>query len=1303
MAIERTDEEVQPMEVDETSPIPGTSQDNATESENYECEEPGGTYVGDIYIPPSVRKTVALDEQGARLVITHIVNKNFKSYAGVEVLGPFHKSFTAVIGPNGSGKSNVIDSMLFVFGYRASKLRSKKLSVMIHSSARHSSNTEASVAVYFQKIIESGPEDFTAVPDSSFSISRTVYKDNSTKYFLNNQLVQFNIVKNKLLSFGIDLDHNRFLILQGEVEQIALMKSKGQSPSEVGMLEYLEDIIGTARYKEPLDKLYEKVEEKSGERKEKLNRVRMVEQEKSTLEGPMQEAVELIILTNIMLRTKNKLLQKTIHKTQKASQAASDKFNDKKQKVQDIDKELNELKNKIQENSSTLEVEMRKYSGLQRKKEEIVEKMQELKRVMVSLQADNAHDIKKRKAAEQSLAQEKAKLIEIEIIPQKNAQMIEECSGLLARHQQAKETTEAELQKVMNNLRATTQGLQAQKDALQERLIELNRVVDESTKTFKLAESELKLYLATEIKENEKMTKLRSSCDKVVNDIQQKESEKERLNAHLPNDEQELNEARSRFDELKQEERTLLTNIRTIRGQLEESKQAMSANRSKGRVLNALMEEKRNGNIPGIFGRLGDLGAIDKKYDVAISTCCSALDNILVDTVDTATACIQYLKDNNIGRAVFIALDKQEHLKQYMPKKTYPENVPRLFDLIRVKDKRVLPAFYFALRDTLVAENLQKATRIAYGSVRYRVVTLDGNVIEVSGTMSGGGKTQIRGKMSSSVQQDTSEQDPRGVKDLEGQLENLEKRLKKVRADLQGREEAISRLQANFTEGTNNLRKLNFELNSLNEHLPALRIQVQAQEKKLRSCKVDPAKTARLEAAKDNGEQQMLTAKENANTIEVQVRAIDAKISAAAGGKVKELQTKIDNIKKEITKVSSEIAKLKVEINTSNRNAKKIKDKITQMETELNDLIERLSRMQVNKRDHANEVEVLSSELKTVEEQLKEAGTGNHNIKKKIAKYTERENKLKCERIEAENEANKMEKVLLALEAKMPSLRQELQKIVLEDAGLDDVPGLQRPDPLKVYTDEELNNCDLKELENLFEVQERRAGDVRPNIQAILDFKTKEQLYIRRVGELELITTERNTLREAYENLKKRRSAEFLTGFAMITTKLKEMYQLITLGGDAELELVDSLDPFTEGVMFSVRPPSKSWKNISNLSGGEKTLSSLALVFALHYYKPSPLYVMDEIDAALDFKNVSIVAHYIKERTKNAQFIIISLRYNMFEAASRLVGIYKVNDCTSSITINNELPNLEVFGLNDRMVSRAKPMNKGRGQLLPPV
>jgi len=190
------------------------------------------------------------------------------------------------------------------------------------------------------------------------------------------------------------------------------------------------------------------------------------------------------------------------------------------------------------------------------------------------------------------------------------------------------------------------------------------------------------------------------------------------------------------------------------------------------------------------------------------------------------------------------------------------------------------------------------------------------------------------------------------------------------------------------------------------------------------------------------------------------------------------------------------------------------------------------------------------------------------------------------------------------------------------------------------------------------------------NMAAIEEFYRKRKDYLARVAELDAATVARDESRTKYEALRKQRLDEFMRGFAVISLKLKEMYRMITLGGDAELELVDSLDPFSEGIVFSVRPPKKSWKQIANLSGGEKTLSSLALIFALHHYKPTPLYVMDEIDAALDFRNVSIVANYIKERTQDAQFVVISLRNNMFELADRLVGIYKTYDVTKSVTIS---------------------------------
>jgi structural maintenance of chromosome 4 len=198
-------------------------------------------------------------------------------------------------------------------------------------------------------------------------------------------------------------------------------------------------------------------------------------------------------------------------------------------------------------------------------------------------------------------------------------------------------------------------------------------------------------------------------------------------------------------------------------------------------------------------------------------------------------------------------------------------------------------------------------------------------------------------------------------------------------------------------------------------------------------------------------------------------------------------------------------------------------------------------------------------------------------------------------------------------------------------------------------------------LKHMIGNNEEKLEAVSIDLSVLSEYRRRVEEHTARSSDLQEAVSSRDTVKHRLDDLRKRRMDEFMEGFRTISLRLKEMYQMITMGGNAELELVDSLDPFSEGILFSVMPPKKSWKNISNLSGGEKTLSSLALVFALHHYKPTPLYVMDEIDAALDFRNVSIVASYIKERTKNAQFIVISLRNNMFELAARLVGVYKVN------------------------------------------
>jgi structural maintenance of chromosome 4 len=199
-----------------------------------------------------------------------------------------------------------------------------------------------------------------------------------------------------------------------------------------------------------------------------------------------------------------------------------------------------------------------------------------------------------------------------------------------------------------------------------------------------------------------------------------------------------------------EKEAVLREDVKKMRGQLEDSRSAQQASKSTSNVLKVLMDAKKSGKVIGIHGRLGDLGSIDDKYDVAVTTACGALNNIVVENTAVAQYCCDLLRKSGAGVATFIMLDKQQHLmdKMSLGKGSFPSD--RLFDLVKPKDAKFLPAFYFALRDTLVAPNLDNAMKIAYGGKqRFRVVTLDGSVIDTSGTMSGGGNKVSRGGMSS--------------------------------------------------------------------------------------------------------------------------------------------------------------------------------------------------------------------------------------------------------------------------------------------------------------------------------------------------------------------------------------------------------------------------------------------------------------------------------------------------------------------------------------------------------------------------
>ncbi|XP_058668048.1 structural maintenance of chromosomes protein 4 isoform X2 [Ammospiza caudacuta] len=1225
-------------------------------------------------IPPPPPPAMTSEPGAPRLMITHIVNQNFKSYAGEKILGPFHKRFSCIIGPNGSGKSNIIDSLLFVFGYRAQKIRSKKLSVLIHNSDEHQDIPSCSVQVHFQKITDKEGDDYEVIPDSKFCVSRTAYRDNSSTYCINGKKKTFRDVGVLLRSHGIDLDHNRFLILQGEVEQIAMMKPKGQTEHDEGMLEYLEDLIGSARLKEPIHTLCRRVELLNEHRGEKLNRVKLVEKEKDALEEDKNKAIEFLCLENQIFKEKNQMCQYYIHDLKK-------RINDlemQKEKINEETKSINEKSSKLAEETKTknkaLKELEKKCNKITKFIEENKEKFTQLDLQDVKVREKLKHAKSKAKKLEKQLQKDKEKVEELKNVPSTSAKAIEDATAKRELLAKAKDKEEAKLRQVLASLQEETKEIQKEKEGKEKELMEFSKEVTESRSNRDIAQSELELYLS---KYNSALARLRQAQEALgstSSTLKERKAAIKDIAGKLPQAEQQLKEKENALEKLGREESRAKDLMRNLRRKVEEAKSSLAQSRSRGKVLEALLQQKKCGNIPGLYGRLGDLGAIDDKYDVAISSSCGALDHIVVDTIDTAQACVNFLKAGGIGVATFIALDKMAVWENKIQKIPTPENVPRLFDLVKVEDPKVRLAFYFALRDTLVAKNLEEATRIAFQKEkRWRVVTLQGQIIEVSGTMTGGGGKVMKGRMGSSVVMDISEEE---IIKMESQLQRDSQRAVQCEEEKSQLEEAIRKLQQEIREMRNTSEKYTASIRGFSEQEVDLKNQIKELEANVAAAAPDKTKQKELEKVLDGYKKVYERVAEKAGKMEEEVKRLHQLIMDTNNQKLKAQQDKIDKIDKEMDECSSAITKAQVAAKTADRNLKKCEEALQRTEKEMEENEKemiKLTEEMTTLEDKASEV---MNECKQAEESLPAVQEEQKNLLQEMKTIRDAEHALQSEALSIKLKIEQIDSHISTHQGKVKYWQKEISKLSLHA-----IEG-QAPEQLRVLSEEELEALQEPDvLSKRIALLEAQRHQLRPNLGAIAEYRRKEELYLKHVEELDNITSERDKFREAFEQLRKQRLNEFMAGFNVITNKLKENYQMLTLGGDAELELVDSLDPFSEGIMFSVRPPKKSWKKIFNLSGGEKTLSSLALVFALHHYKPTPLYFMDEIDAALDFKNVSIVAFYIYEQTKNAQFIIISLRNNMFEIADRLIGIYKTQNTTKSVATNPKI--LAVKGLEE--------------------
>ena len=695
--------------------------------------------------------------------------------------------------------------------------------------------------------------------------------------------------------------------------------------------------------------------------------------------------------------------------------------------------------------------------------------------------------------------------------------------------------------------------------------------------------------------------------------------------------------------------------VRELRTKFEEGKAARGAAASLTGLAKTLGEAaKRGGPLAraGFLGRLGDLGAIDADYDVAISTACGALDNFVVETSAGGKSCLAFMRANNVGRGTFIALDKIGYLAEHAARRVEtPEDAPRLFDLVQFDDERLRTAFFFAVRNTLVAKDLDQAVRIAYegGQAKWRVVTMKGELIETTGTMSGGGNRVQKGRMGAAAKGGGGSSSGSGVVSEE-EVERIGQELAAATERLtmlQGRadelRDEIRDLERRLKRGEKDAKKATMDLASVRSQWPDVEARADDLKGKTELSAEDEARAGELRETVSVNEKAFAEAKKVSDAIGAEVTALQEQIMGVGGDQIKKQRARVTAKGKKIDAADKAICKATVDAKTALRDAtkagkaaakatsdqekclaklEKTRAEFAQIEEDALEVMQSFDKVKSLKAEKEDALEEVRGDYDEMKKELQKIKVVSVDIEAQMEEYTtainanEQKAKWWTDKIAAHKKT--FERVSIELgfggpmddfvrrknqeggeskaanvdaeedveeqgETKAAAMDAEEEDAEEEEAGKAPVNAEQRtlvmltPEQIDVYSQTLGESGGLKyEITMLVAAVEQLRGNV--NMGAIAEYRIKEAEHREKAGELNGVDEKRNVARAEHEKLRKQRLDAFMSGFQAITLKLKEMYQMITLGGDAELELVDSLDPFSEGIVFSVRPPKKSWK-----------------------------------------------------------------------------------------------------------------------------
>ena len=1156
--------------------------------------------------------------------------QGFKSFPDKTVL-EFNKGITAVVGPNGSGKSNISDAVRWVLGEQSTKtLRGSKMEDVIFSG------TDVRKAKGFAEVtLRLDNTDRSLNKDSDeVSVTRRYYRSGDSEYLVNGESARLRDVNELFMDTGLGRD-GYSIVGQGKIADMV-------SPKASERRDMLEEAAGISHFRYRRGDAIKRL----AQAEENLVRLRDILSELESRVGPLkaqsEKAQKFIVLAGERKNLEIGIWLNTIDKT-------GEKMRDQEHKIEIAEASHKEAQDELSKIGEMIDKAADGTRDINIKLEEI--------RNSASGFEEKLSDIDSQiKVAENSILH--------------NNETIERIN----RDKAAENETEQNIDAAVSAARECIQKAE-------EQIADATRQMDELSKqeeTYRLSSSEfsdraaalsgeisaLSVRLAdcrvTAETANSSIEEIRSRISAIDESMGTRKDDYDALLKRKADAEAELKEIQDEIVSVKNaiDGYTLRFENRgkkadSVKLAIDEKQRELHKGQDRVRLLEdleknmegyfgavkAVMKESGRGALRGIYGPVSQLITVKDKYSAAIETALgAAVQNIVVDNETDAKRAMGFLKEHRAGRATFLPITaiKGRVLSEQGLDDQYGF-VSIASDLVSY-DNKYSEIIRWLLGRTAVAEDIDSAIAIAKKySHRFRIVTLDGQVINAGGSMTGGSRVQNAGILSRGNE----------IERLKGSLASMQKELDGMLSDYKLLSEDASAAKAELEGAEGDLLRAKEE-NIRREG-----------ELKLASDKL---------ASVSSGVKELLEEKE---TLEKRIESVSSGAEAARS-QIDELKETLENKEKELESITGDSKTLQKNREEVASKAAEIRLRIVSLQKDVEANTDEITRLKNRKTGHLDRLSELDGEIREIEEK-------NDELRALTERLSADEKALKANHGDAQNQINELISQRDELEKQANDLRlheraksEERERLSGDIARLEERKIAMRNEydnlTSKLYDEYQLTRREAAALEieiDDYSLAAKRLAELKSqiralgsvNVSAIEEYKEVSERYEFLSGQINDVETSRAELNKMIDDLTGKMAEQFREQFNRINSCFGQTFIELFGGGKAELRLEDERDVLGSDIEIKVQPPGKNVQNINLLSGGEKGLSAIALLFAILKVTPAPFCIFDEVEAALDDVNVSRYAQYVRRMTKNTQFILITHRRGTMEEADVLYGV----------------------------------------------